>query len=206
MTAPTPPTVKRVISGGQTGADRGGLDAAIDLGLPMAASVRRVGSPKTESFRSATNSRRPRAPSTRSGRERTSKRPVRPSCSPTGRPRVAARSPSRTRRLWPFLAIDLNASSAFGALTFARSLAPAIALSSSCPHLLASDEKLGASRWRRGARETSGAAANIERLGIGRPRMLLPLPAHAGAQSERPPSPHATASAIGVTPSSTKRT
>lgn len=26
--------IERVISGGQTGADRGGLDAAIDLGLP----------------------------------------------------------------------------------------------------------------------------------------------------------------------------
>jgi hypothetical protein len=33
MTTPTPSIVLRVISGGQTGADRGALDAAIDLGL-----------------------------------------------------------------------------------------------------------------------------------------------------------------------------
>jgi hypothetical protein len=34
MTTPTQPIVPHVVSGGQTGADRGGLDAAIDLGLP----------------------------------------------------------------------------------------------------------------------------------------------------------------------------
>jgi hypothetical protein len=34
MTNPILRIVERVISGGQTGADRSGLDAAIDLGLP----------------------------------------------------------------------------------------------------------------------------------------------------------------------------
>jgi predicted Rossmann-fold nucleotide-binding protein len=34
VTSPTRAIVERVITGGQTGADRGGLDAAIDLGLP----------------------------------------------------------------------------------------------------------------------------------------------------------------------------
>jgi hypothetical protein len=34
VTSPAPPVVARIISGGQTGADRGALDAAADLGLP----------------------------------------------------------------------------------------------------------------------------------------------------------------------------
>jgi len=117
MTTPTQPIVQRVISGGQTGADRGGLDAAIDLGLPHGGFC-----PKGRLAEDGVIPERYQLEETPSAEyaERTRKNVEAADATvafaygpPTGGSAFTVTCAETLSR--PFLAVDLNASSAFGA-------------------------------------------------------------------------------------------
>ena len=52
----------KIISGGQTGVDRGALDAALELGMEVAGWFRAGAGPKMARYRSTILSRKPKVP------------------------------------------------------------------------------------------------------------------------------------------------